>query len=87
MSKLNPLYERWDVMYFRNLHKERQAQMWNQPVNYNAFYERLKKWESLKEAIYTPRLRAKKHKPNIESEQNMKPKKPSLRIRFISLFR
>ena len=82
MSKLNPLYERWDVMYFRNLHKERQAQMWTDPVEYRAFYERLKKWMTLKEAIYTPRLRTMKNKIN------MKPNRlKNLRFRFISLFR
>lgn len=41
MSKINPLYEYGDIKYFRNLHKQRQAQMWWVPVGYGAFVTRL----------------------------------------------
>lgn len=82
MSKLNPLYEKWDVMYFRNLHKRKQEELWNQPVKYSAFYERLKSWMTLKEAIYTP-----SNKP-MANKINMKPNRfKNLLFRFISLFR
>ena len=82
MSKLNPLYERWDVLYFRNLHKERQKEMWTEPVKYSAFYDRLKSWMSLKDAIYTP------NQQPMTNRVNMKPNRfKNIRFRFISLFK
>lgn len=83
MSKINPLYEYGDVKYFRNLHKQRQAQMWWTAVSYSSFHIRLSRWMSLKEAIYTPgntNMRRNRY--------NMKPNRlKNLRFRFISFFR
>ena len=69
MSQINPLYEYWDVKYFRHEHILRMKQIWAEPVKYKSFYERLRRNPSLKEAIYTPsntNMRRNKY--------NMKPK-------------
>jgi hypothetical protein len=83
MSKLNPLYERWDIKYFYKLHLERMEQMGEVPVSYPRFYVRLKNWMMLRDAIYTP------SKTNmIRNKHNMKPNKlKNIRFRFISFFK
>ena len=84
MSKLNPLYEKWDVKYFRKEHIKRMELIWEQPTSYQAFHTRLKSGMSLREAIYTPsntnmkRNRVQMPKPN---------KLKNLRFRFISFFK
>lgn len=86
MSKLNPLYEKWDVKFFWREHIRRMRFISKPHVSYQAFYTRLKNWMSLREAIYTP------SNTNM-NRYNMKPKRwykkfksnlHFLRIRFIS---
>lgn len=84
MSKINPLYKKWDVKYFYNLHVERQKLMWETPTSYPAFENRLRKWMVLKEAIYKP------CKTNMRRNKIQMPKPKPVRnwwYRFINLFR
>lgn len=81
MSKINPLYKYGDIKYFYKLHKQRQIQMWNAYLSYPAFYNRLKIWMSLKEAIYTPSNTRKIRHNVVWNKLRM------LRVRFISLFK
>jgi hypothetical protein len=58
-------------------------EIWEQPVNYSAFYNRLRKGMVLKEAIYTSKEAMKKNKIRM-------PKPKPVRnwwYRFISLFK
>ena len=91
MSKLNPLYERWDVKYFYKLHLERMQQMNQISVTYAQFYLRLKKWMRLRDAIYTPsNTKMVRNRYNMKPQtktQKLKEKLTTIRIRFISLFK
>ena len=89
MSKINPLYTRWDVKYFRNLHRARMKLIDKPSVSYPSFYERLQKGMSLKEAIYTPSNRnmARYNMKHETKTQKLKEKLATKRIRFISLFK
>ena len=83
MSKLNPLYKRWDIKYFYKLHLERMRQMDKTPVSYPRFYVRLKEWMVLKEAIYTP-----SETNMVRNKRNMKPNRlKNIRYRFINFFK
>ena len=91
MSKLNPLYNHWDIKYFWKEHVKRMNQTSKPFVTYTQFYLRLKKWMNLKDAIYTPsninmaRNRINM-KPTTKYEQ-LKTNLTALRIGFISLFK
>lgn len=91
MSKLNPLYERWDVKYFYKLHLERMEQMDQISVTYAQFYLRLKKWMRLRDAIYTPsNTKMVRNRYNMKPQtktQKLKEKLTTIRIRFISYFK
>ena len=89
MSKLNPLYEHWDIKYLYNEHIKRMQQIDQQPVTYAQFYLRLKKWMRLRDAIYTP-SNTKMVRYNMKHQtktQKLKEKLTTIRIRFISLFK
>lgn len=91
MSKLNPLYEHWDIKYLYNEHIKRMQQIDQQPVTYAQFYLRLKKWMRLRDAIYTPsNTKMVRNRYNMKSQtkpQKLKEKLTTIRIRFISLFK
>lgn len=86
MSKLNPLYERWDIKYFYKLHLERMEQMEEVPVSYPRFYVRLKSWMMLRDAIYTPSNR-NMARYNMKPKPTWKEKLHNILIRFISFFK
>lgn len=76
-----PRYNHWDIKYYWRLHKARQQIMEQPSISYVAFYNRIKKWMTLKEAIYTP------SNTNM-ARYNMKPNRyKNLRYRFISFFK
>jgi hypothetical protein len=46
---------RWDLKYYHQIHCNKQKALWNHPVSYSNFVNRLRDWMNLHDAIYTPR--------------------------------
>ena len=44
----------WDKKFYYNIHCNRQRADWNEPLSYDWFIWRLRKWMNVHDAIYTP---------------------------------
>lgn len=56
MTKTN--FPHGDIKYYYQIHVKKQKENWLQPVCYPNFYRRLRKWYTLHDAIYMPRVEA-----------------------------